>query len=86
MPSGGMSLPAEEVFSVVDPLGAPLPRPVVIVLAALPALALPAAFSEERTVPSGVAPRLSPSTPLGSVYWMPPVPTTSGKPSPFMSR
>ncbi len=86
MPSGGMSLPDDEVLAVAVPLGAASPRPVVMVLAALPALALPERLSEERTVPPGVSPRVRPSTPDGSVYWMPPAPTTSGKPSPFMSK
>src|SRR5262249_42113098 len=54
--------------------------------AALPAFALPDTLLLLRTAPSGSDPCLAPSPPVGSEYWMPPEPTTSGKWSPFMSR
>src|SRR5215470_17808806 len=84
-PSGGMSLPASAVLAGTCPGGLPYPRPVVIVRAALPALALPATLLDLRTAPSGVLPRVLPSPPVGSEYWMPSAPTTSGNWSPLRS-
>ena len=57
--------------------------------AAAPALALLAAVALERTSPlspSGQSPCRSPNPPAGLEYWIPPEATTSGNPSPFMSR
>lgn len=86
MPSGGMSLPVWEVFAVPSPGGAACPRPVERVRAGLPALALPVTLWLRRTLPSGKLPRVPPRVPIGSLYWMPPEPTTSGNLSPFRSR
>src|SRR5690348_1464394 len=87
-PSGGMSLPDSASLACVLPVGEALPRPVDMVRPALPALALPLELLLPRTAvsPLGSDPWSSPRPPLGSVYWIPPPLTTSGNPSPFMSR
>lgn len=87
---GGIWGPVPAPLAGLVPVTAARPRALPVVWATVPPIPrLCERFVPERTgsiAVRGPHAMLPPRLPCEVVYWMAPWPTTSGKPSPFMSR